>query len=1052
MKKNKFIQILTLAFLAVFQVALAQQSVSGTVTDQDGLPLPGASVMVKGTATATSADFDGNYSIAAATGDILVVSYVGYSAVEASVNSATVNVSLTSANELEEVVVLGYGTQRKLALTGSVGQLEAEALDKARNPNVIQSVVGKVAGVQVFNNTGQPGSGPTVRIRGIGSLYASSAPLYVVDGVPFNGSINTINPQDIASITFLKDASAVSIYGSRGSNGVVIITTKTSKKGEIKASIDISTSIATRATEDYDRIMNAGSYYEGFFMVSRNTLMHDLGYSDALARTTAAANLITDGAGLGYSLGYNAYGVANNALIDPATGRLLASNDNLLWNERWDDYMFDENLSKKIFLNVSGGGENSKTYFSLGHEVNESYAINSNFERTTATFKHSFKFKDKINLDSSINYAHTVQNTPDQGGYAGAFSWTRSIAPIYPIFGYDLDGTPILDASGKQVYDFGDKSTGTPTARPYAGFANPYATSILDEKVFTTNNINATVNASIDLTDDISIRHISNVLSRTTNGVSYDTSVGGDAYSVGGRSTPSASSSFTFSNQTFLEYKSSIGDHNIDFLAGYESNAWKNVNLSAQKTKFLLPQVNVLNQGITMQYMNNSEYDYTVRGWIARLYYNFDDKYFFSTNLRKDASSVFDPSVRWGNFYGGGAAWRISQEDFFDVSFINELKIKASVGQVGNDRILYPDGGRNFLAYQDQFSVTNNNGDFGLSLAYQGNPALTWETSTNTNFGFEASLFDSKVTIDFEYFTRKVEDLLFNTPQPPSSGLPSFPENIGDMENRGWELTLNGTAYSSTDLNIDFNFNISTFENEITKLPRDFIDAGSFRYEEGRSVYEYYMREFAGVNPANGAATFYKDILDDDGNPTGERNVTETFAEASEYYLDKSPIADFYGGFGAAVQYKKISFGINFAYSIGGYGRDATYFSMLRSEPGENFHNDLFTKTWTPENTSAQLPIVVKNDDNTYYGTSSLYFIDNSYLSIQDISVSYDLSSSIPENIFIENASLYASADNVYLWSKRQGYDPRTAGLTAYAAESDYSLLRNISLGLKLSF
>ena len=1050
--KSKINQILTLCLLMVFQVALAQQTVSGTVTDQNGQPIPGATVVLKGTSTATTADFDGNFTIAANNGDVVVVSYVGFNAIEITVDSATLTVSLASNTILDEVYVTGYGTQKKLELTGSVGKIGAEVLDKVKNPNVLQSSLGKVAGVQVFSNSGQPGSGPTVRIRGIGSLYASSTPLYVVDGVPFNGAINSLNPQDIESITFLKDAAAVSIYGSRGSNGVVIVSTKSAKSGKITASVDISTSASTRATKDYDRIRDAGQYYEGFFAVSRNTLMHDLGYSDVQARQVAAANLITDNANLGYSLGYNAFaGVPNDGLIDPLTGKLSSNATSLLWNEKWDDYMFNDNMSTKIFLNVSGGTENSKSYFSLGHEINDSYAVNSDFTRITATFKNQFNFKDVVNINSSINYARTVQNTPDQGGYAGAFSWTRSIAPIYPVFGYELDGTPILDGKGKHVYDFGDKSTGTPLARPYAGFANPYATSLLDKKVFSTNNINATVNVSVSLTDNFKIRNVSNLLTRNTSGVDYDTSVGGDAGNVGGRSNPSASSVYTFNNQTFIEYKNTIDKHNIDFLAGYETNEWKNVNLTAQKTKFLLPQENVLNQGITMESMNNSEFDYTVRGYIARMYYNYDEKYFFSFNFRNDSSSVFDPSVREGTFAGAGAAWRVSQEDFFDVDFIDDLKLKASIGQVGNDRILYPGGGRNFLAYQDQYSVENNNGNFGLALAFQGNPDLTWETSTNINFGFLLGLFNNKLTIDFEYFERKVEDLLFNTPQPPSSGLPSFPENIGDMENRGWELTLNGEVYNSNDLDVALNFNISTFENEITKLPREFIDAGAFRYEEGRSLYEYYYREFAGVNPINGAATFYKDVLDDNGDPTGDRTVTETYAEGDEYYQGKSPIPDFYGGFGANVNFKKFSFGINFAYNIGGYGRDVAYMSMLRSEPGENFHKDLFTKTWTPENTTAQYPIVVKNDDNTYYGTSSMYFIDNSYLSIQDISLSYDLTSAVKGTV-LDNAVVYASADNVYLWSTRQGYDPRTAGLTAFAAESDYSLLRNVSFGLKLTF
>jgi TonB-linked SusC/RagA family outer membrane protein len=1050
--KTKFIQILTLALIAVFQVALAQQVVTGTVTDQDGMPLPGATIVIKGTSSAATADFDGNFSISAASGDVLVVSYVGYSNKQVKVNSDTIDISLSTNTLLDEVYVTGYGSQKKLELTGSVGKIDAELLDKVKNPNVLQAALGKVAGVQIFNNSGQPGAGPTVRIRGIGSLYASSSPLVVVDGIPFNGSINTLNPQDIQSITFLKDAASVSIYGSRGSNGVIIVTTKSAEVGNISASIDMSTSFSSRATKDYDRITNPGRYYEGFFMVSRNTLMHDLGYSDAAARATAAQNLITDSAGLGYSLAYNAFaGVPNDGLIDPATGLLSSNANTLLWNENWDDYLFDDNVSTKIFVNVSGGTENSKSYFSLGHEINDSYAINSDFTRTTATFKNEYNFKDIIDIKSTLNYARTVQNTPDQGGYAGAFSWTRSIAPIYPIFGYALDGTPILDGTGKHVYDFGDRSTGTPISRPYAGFANPYATSILDEKVFTTNNINATFNISAELVKNLKLRNVANILSRTTSGVNYDTSVGGDAFGVGGRSTPSASSIYTFNNQTFLEYKNVINKHSIDLLAGYEINDWKNVNLSAQKTRFLLPQENVLNQGITMEYMANSEFDYSVRGFLARLYYNFDEKYFFSANFRRDSSSVFDPSVRQGTFVGAGAAYRISKEDFFNVSFIDDLKIKASFGQVGNDRILYPGGGRNFLAYQDQYTVENNNGNFGLALAFQGNPALTWETSTNMNFGFLVGLFNNKMTVDFEYFERKVEDLLFNTPQPPSSGLPSFPENIGDMINRGFELTLQGEAYNSDDLNIALNFNISSFENEITKLPRDFIDAGAFRYEEGRSLYEYYYREFAGVNPANGAATFYKNVLDENGDPTGSRTVTETYSEADEYYTGMSPIPDFYGGFGTNINYKKFNLGINFAYSIGGHGRDTAYMSMLRSEPGENFHNDLFTKTWTPENTSAQYPIVVKNDDNTYYGTSTMYFIDNSYLSLQDISLSYDLTSIIKGDS-LDNLVLYASADNVYLWSARQGYDPRTAGLTAFAAESDYSLLRNLSFGLKLTF
>lgn len=305
-----------------------------------------------------------------------------------------------------------------------------------------------------------------------------------------------------------------------------------------------------------------------------------------------------------------------------------------------------------------------------------------------------------------------------------------------------------------------------------------------------------------------------------------------------------------------------------------------------------------------------------------------------------------------------------------NVSVISNLKFKSSVGQQGNDRMLYPDSGRNYLTYEDQYSVTNNNGNFGLSLAYQGNKDLTWETSTNFNAGFELGLLNNRINLDFEYFTRKVSDLLFNTPQPPSSGLPSFPENVGDMKNTGFEVTINAAVIQKENFDLSFNFNGTHFKNEITKLPsgRDFIDAGVYRYEEGRSIYDLYRREFAGVNPNNGAALFFMDILDENtGEPTGNRQLTENYSEASEYFLDKQAIPDFYGGFGTSVRFKNWNLGVNFAYQVGGYGRDNTYYGLLSGSAGTNYHNDIFTQTWTANNTSAPLPIVIPNNDSNYY-------------------------------------------------------------------------------------
>ncbi len=1051
--KLKLTWLLTLFMAFVMQFSFAQEkTVTGTVTTAaDGLPLPGASVIVKGTTRGAQTDFDGKFTIQVSSGEILVVSYVGMNPTEITVgDSNTYNIELEDGNTLDEVVVVGYGTSTREALTGSVGEVKAKEIETVRNPNVVQGIVGKVAGVQVVNNSGQPGAAPTVRIRGIGSINASSAPLIVVNNVPFQGSLTSINPSDIATFTVLKDAAASALYGSRGSNGVIVITTKKGSKGKISANLDISVTHVSRGTPDYDIIQDPGRFYEAAFQTSRNTLIFN-GETPTDASQIAAENLIIDNANLGYQLGYNAYSVADDQVIDPATGR-LNPNATLLWDESWEDFMFDNNFSDKVFLSLAGGGENNKSYFSIGREKVNAFAIESSFERITSNFSIDMDLSENLKVGGLINYAHTVQNTPDQGGIAGAFSWTRSIAPIYPVFGYNLDGSPILDSNGVHIYDFGDGTGGTPRTRAYGSFANPYATSLEDVKEFTTDNVNGQVYASIDFLKDFNFRYNMSVDLRNTNNVSFDTGIGGDAGTVNGRSTPSSSRNFVFTNQQLLTWKKSFGDHNLDVLVGHESSQQQNVFLSASKTEFLLQDQTVLDQGITIQSITNNEFDYTVEGWLSRVNYNFDNKYFVTANFRRDASSVFSPENRWGNFYGFGAAWRLSQEKFLEnVSWLNEFKLKTSFGQVGNDAILYPTGGRNYLAYLDQFTVSNSNGAIGLNLSFQGNRDLTWETSTTFNAGFELAMFDNRVSVDAEYFQREVEDLLFNTPQPPSSGLPSFPENIGDMINKGVEITINADVIRSDDFDLSVNLNATHYTNEVTSLPREFIDNGVFRLEEGRSQFDYFMREFAGVNPNNGAALFYTDVLDVNGDPTGQRVLTENYSEATEYFLDKSPIPDVYGGFGTSMRYKNWNLGINFAYQIGGYGRDNTYYGLFTAGPGENLHKDVFDRTWTVDNPNAELPVVISNNDQNFYGFSSMRLIDNSYLSLQDISLSYDFDGDLIDDLGLSALRLYATANNVYLWSHRQGYDPRLS-LTGGNADSQFSLVRNVTFGVNVKF
>jgi TonB-linked SusC/RagA family outer membrane protein len=1063
--KTKFTLTLTLFMALIVQLTFAQQkTISGTVSDENGLPLLGATVVISGTSTGTTTDFDGNYKINANTGDVLTFSYVGYQNQNITVGTSnTVNATLQLDNTLEEVVVVAYGTQKKEALTGSVGVVETETLEKIAVSNVVQGLVGKVAGVQVINNSGQPGAAPTVRIRGVGSINASNEPLYVVNGVPFQGDITSINNNDIASFTVLKDAAAAALYGSRGSNGVIIITTKKGTKQGVSVNLDVSTVYSTRGSKDYDIIKTPGTYYEAHFLAVKNLLINS-GETTENAALIASQNLIFDNANIGYQLGYNNYDVADDQIIDPLTGQ-VNPNANLLYHNDWDDYLFNDSFSSRTFLSLNGGGDNSKFYFSIGHQNDQAYTVKSNFERVTANLSVEQTIKENLTIGATMNYAHTVQNIPDQGGYAGAFSWTRSIAPIYPVFGYNLDGSPVLDSNGVHVYDYGDGQTGTPQIRAYAPFANPYATTLLDIKKRTTDNFNGNVFLKYDFLNDFSFRYnLANDV-RLRQGVDYDTPLGGDAFGVGGRSTPTSWRNSTSTHQQLLTWKKSFGDHNVDVLVGHESSEQNYVYLDSERTNFLLPEESVLDYGVVFQSTSNNEFDYNVEGYLSRVNYDFANKYFLNASYRKDASSVFHPDNRWGDFYGVGVGWRVLEENFLsNFSWLSELKLKASFGQQGNDRILYSDAtiqgvsgltgrtDRNYIAYEDQFEVTNSNGDIGLSLRYQGNKDLTWETSNNFNTGLELGLFNNRVTIDAEYFQRKVSDLLFNVPQAPSSGLPAFPDNLGDMENVGFEATINADIVSTNDLTWSVNVNATHYKNEITRLPEDqpSIENGDFQLEVGKSRYEYYSREFVGVNPNNGAALFYKDILDGNGEPTGNREITEDWTEATEYFIGKSALPELYGGFGTDINYKNWGLGFNFAYQFGGYGRDNTYIELLSGEGGENYHNDIFN-TWTVDNTDAELPLVVPNNDLNYYNTSNIRLIKSDFLSLQDINLSYTLNNEITSRLGITSARLYVNANNVLLWSKRQGYDPRLS-FTGLSSDEDFSLIRNITVGFNLKF
>ncbi len=1051
--------------LAIFAIGLSSlfaqtKEISGTVTSaDDGSSIPGVSVVVKGTTLGTVTDLDGEFNLKVPEdAQTLIFSFVGMQTQEAEIgNSNVVDVSLLpDVIGVDEVIVVAYGQQKRSEVTGSVATVRSEKLEKIQASNVLKGLDGEISGVQIIHDNGQPGEAPVIRIRGIGSISGSSNPLYVVDGVPFNGNITSIDPMDIANISVLKDASANALYGHRGANGVIIITTKKGKRDGFEITVDVNRGVTTRGVQEYDIMKDASEYYEFSYLASRNSLFNG-GETLEDASASAAKNLITDVDGLGYQLGYNSYNVPDDQVIDPATGKVNPS-AKLIYNEDWDDFLYDAATKTKAYINLSGGTDNSAYFMSIGYDDNEGYAVNSGFDRFSTRFSIDQSVTDFLEIGANINYSRTEQDAPIEnfgsGTYANLFNWSRIVAPIYPVRAYDASGNLITNADGSEIYDFGDKSNGVPWIRTLGGTQNPYATTLLNIENHVYENVSARFYGKIHFLKDFTFTYNGSVDMRDGTTTRFATPVGGDAKNAGGRGRATDRKEFTTTHQQLLDWNKSLGLHNFSVLLGHEASEYEYRYFFAHKSNFLLADQYILDGASKIEAVDNYERNYNVEGFFSRLTYDYDNKYVVNLSFRRDGSSVFHPDNRWGNFWGAGVAWNISKEDFMKgLSFVNNLKLKASFGQQGNDIVYYPESNpavRNYYAYRDQYEVVSNNDELGLALAYLGNKDLTWETSDNMNIGFESVLFNSRLALNVDFFKREITDLLYNRPLPVSTGAQSIPENIGDMENRGIEIETTGTLVKNNDLTWNLTITGTHYKNEITKLPQESIDDGRFELEVGRSRYDYYRREFAGVDPENGDALFYKDVVDDDGNPTGERETTNEYSEADEYFLDKTSIPDLYGGFSTSLDYKGFDLEIGFSYQLGGYGYDATYFNLFdASQSGQNYAREAATDTWTPENKNAKYPRIDQGHDDFYYG-SSMFLTDASYLSLRKINLGYTFSNPRILGQDIKSVRIYANADNIWLWSKRQGYDPRLS--VTGLSQNEYSIMRTVTVGVNVKF
>lgn len=1056
---KKFTLTLFVTLLAGLQIALAQNTrVTGTVKDDNGDPLAGVAVLVGGTQRGVTTNADGTYSIQVPANGALQFSFVGMKSLDVAVdNRKVIDVTMeTDAENIDNVIVVAFGTAKKEAFTGSASVISGGDIQRRQTSNVSNALAGQVAGVQMTSNTGQPGAASTIRIRGIGSINASSAPLYVVDGVPFDGDLASINSADIESMTVLKDAASNALYGARGANGVILINTKRGRIGGAVVSFDAKWGVNSRAVPEYKVMKNAGMYYEKYHEALTN-FGNEIGEGADFADQT----MIYDMMGYGLGLGYQVYSVPDgeqlivNGKLNPkaTAGFYDEETGNYYRADSWNDAAYNQALRQEYNVNVSGATDRMNYYFSAGYLDDNGYVVNSSMQRISSRIKADYQANKWLKIGGNAAFSNNKTKSPDfeQTGSTNMFYLTRNIAPIYPLYVRDENGNIRIDRRGRKIYDYGDLATGG-IRRPFMSQSNPISGQELDVEDYMMDQFSGKAFAEVTFLKDFKATvnvgyDVDNTRHRTLANPYY-----GQMASMGGYASVESRRDAYLNLQQLLTWKKSFGKHHVDALAGHDYYSMTLNNLWGTKNKLYNPTIPEIGNAINSPQTSSGGNEYFTEGFLFRAQYDYDNKYFFSTSYRRDASSRFHPSNRWGNFWSIGGSWLISSEKFMEnAKWVNFLKFKASYGSQGNDGLLGNDGLPNYYPYQNQYTLSNNADDYALAISYIGNPNIKWETSYNFNTGIEFGLFDDRLTGGIELFTRKAVDLLFNRAVSPALGYTTYPDNIGDMRNVGVELELTGAPIVRKDFRWTISLNATHYKNKILSLPEENRETGlvvgNFKYVEGGSKYDFYLREYAGVDPENGASLWWQ------YNEDGSRVTTDNYQKATLRLCGASAIPKLYGGFSTALTYKGIDLNVGFSYQIGGKGYDVAYATLMHtgssSDLGLNWHQDILN-SWTPENPNASVPIV--NSENGYYtnARSTRFLIDASYLCLQNITLGYTLPESVSKAMGIGPVRVYAVADNVALFSKRKGFDPRQA--VDGIGGQNYAPIRTVSGGLSIQF
>ncbi len=1070
MKKIFFLMVGVLTLLSA-QTAFAQRyEVTGSVTDaKTGDVISFASVRVDGTMTGVSGGADGTYSINVSSREsaVLVFSFVGYKTQEVAVDGRTVvNVALEpDALALKETIVVAYGTATRESFTGSASTVSSETLSKRVVSSVTGALAGTSAGVQVTSSTGDPAAGgsSTIRIRGIGSMYASNSPLYIVDGMPYDAEISDINPNDVESLTVLKDASAAAIYGARGANGVILITTKRPTNQDAKVNVDMKWGSNSRLIPQYDVITDPGQYYETWYKKLYNEQYY-AGATSVAAHESARSRLFDQNNG---GLGYNVYTVPDgqfligtNFKLNPNATLGYDDGEYYYYPDNWYDEVYHNSFRQEYNVSVSGS-RNGFTYFaSAGYLKNGGIIDNSDYERYTARINADYQAKKWLKVTTSMSYSHSDSKSLSSTGWGSSgnlFYITNNVGPIYPLYVRATGTHEILHENGIKMYDYNQTNFTRPNLVGNAVRDNELNDAHNYADVFTGKwGVVLTPVKGLDLTANVGLSNDNTRYNELDSPFGSASSIDGEAY-------VSHSRMFAVTNQYLASYATDFGGskHDFDVLVGYESYKLTSQSLVGENDHLFDPYIGELGNalGSSSKYIYSGTTRYMTEGVLARVQYDFDKRFFVSGSYRRDASSRFAKGHRWGDFGSAGAAWVMSSERWMkNARWIDMLKLKFSYGVQGNDNL------GSYFPYADQYSTSYNEttGEYSLSLNYKGNEDLTWESSHALNGGVEFDFFGGRFSGDIEGFQRRTSDMLYYKDVPLSSGNPTgqIPTNVGSVVNNGLEITLTGVLVESRKVYWDLTLNLTHYKNKIVSLDESVSEEGIkgsyYIYEVGGSLYETYMRKYAGVNKETGEAQYYYKVYDENGNYTGDATTTN-FTNADQYKCGTT-LPKIFGGLGTTFSAFGIDFSLSCSFQLGGKYYDGSYQAMMLTQDnaGMAVHKDILN-SWSEENPNSNIP---RLDGNTLVGQTAVdrFMISSNYLSLDNITLGYTFPKKWTEKIKIEALRVYFTADNVAVLSARKGVDPRySLGIGSYTSgsslnTSSYSAMRNLSGGLSITF